>query len=115
MAQHELEPFAVLQQLALVRWRKKDSREIERQRRSEAVGEIGRVEQHEVRALARLPIEQRGNAGIDALGGFGGDARLHTMLLGEMDQEGRGFPRAPVKRRHDKMKLLPLPVKRYTP
>jgi hypothetical protein len=37
------------------------------------------------------------------------------MLLWEMNQEVRGFQRAPVERRLDKMKLEPLRVKRCTP
>src|SRR5438067_13406967 len=59
MAQHEFEPVAVLQQLALVGRRQKNAGEVERDRRGEAVREIRRIEKHDMRALARLPVEQR--------------------------------------------------------
>ena len=115
VAQHELEPLAVLQQFTLIRRGEEDAGEIKGQGRGEAIGEIRRIEQHEVRALARLPIEKRGDAGIDAFGGSRGDVRLRALLLGEVDQEMLGLERAPAKRRVDEMQFGPLRVKRHTP
>ena len=95
VAQHELEPLAVLQQLALVGWRKKDAAEVEGQGRGEAVGEVRRIENDEMRLAARPPIEQRRDARVDALRSRGGDPRLRAVLLGEVHQKMLGFERPP--------------------
>src|SRR2546425_45152 len=57
---------------------------------------------------ARPPIEQRGDAGINPLGGRGCEPGLRAVLLGEMDQEMLGFERPPTQLRVHPMKLLPL-------
>jgi len=103
--QHQLEPVAVLQQLAFVGRRKKDPRVIERQGRGKAVREVGGVEQHHVGARARLPGEHAGDARIDPFGDRSREAGLRAVVLGEMHREMRRVQRAPAQAGIDPVKL----------
>jgi hypothetical protein len=113
--QHELEPFPVLQQLALVRRRQENHRVVERQGGSQAVGEIGGVEHDQVDARGRAPAQQGRDARQDALGGAGHRARLVAVALGEMHREGGGLERAPAQAWIDERQLGPLGLGRGEP
>ena len=83
-------------------------RVVERHRRGESVGEVGRVEHHHVDARSRLPAQQLCDARQDAFRHAGNDARLAALALGEMHREIRGFQGAPAQRRIDERELRPL-------
>ena len=115
VAEHELEPLAVLQELALVGRRKKNAGEVEGQGRGEAVGEVRRVHEDEMRLPAGPPVEKRRNARINSLRGCGREPGLRAVLLGEMHQEMLGFERPPAQLRVDPVELLPLRAQRAAP
>ena len=83
------------EELALVRRREEDAAEVVRDGRGEAVGEIARVQEHDLRAAARLPVEQARRAQVNAFGDAGYKPGGLAILLGEMDFEVLGLQRAP--------------------
>src|SRR3954452_16784478 len=108
VAQYQLDPVKVLQQLARVRWREEDRAQVERNRCGEAVREVGGVEYDELRAPPWPPVEQCGGADIHPLGDAGDRLRMWAILLGKMDVEVFSLERAPIEPWIGEVQLVPL-------
>ena len=105
--EHELQPLAVLQQLAFVGGGQDDPDEVERVRRGVPVRKVERVQHHDLGTRLGLPVEPAGDAGIDGLGDLRHRPGLRKGALGEMHREVRGVERAPAERGIHELRLRP--------
>ena len=105
--EHELQPLAVLQQLAFLGGRQNDADDIERVRRGVPVRAIERVEHDDLRTRLGLPLQPSGDPRIHRLGSVGDGPGLSEGALGEMHREVRGVERAPAERGIHELRLRP--------